>query len=41
MSQPAIEVVSKEDGTMRGLSGEVPENDSDVPFNLQTLRRHL
>ena len=26
---------------MRGLTGEVPENDSDVPFNLQTLRRHL
>ena len=41
MSHAAIEVVSKEDGTMRGLTGEVPENDSDVPFNLQTLRRHL
>ncbi|KAI0753612.1 DNA/RNA polymerase [Fomes fomentarius] len=37
----AIEVVSSEDGTVSEIKGEVLQPEGEVPFNLETLRRHL
>ena len=38
---PEIEVVQAEDGSVSGLAATEPIPEGDVPFNLDTLRRHL
>ncbi|RPD76822.1 DNA/RNA polymerase [Lentinus tigrinus ALCF2SS1-7] len=38
---PEVEVIHQEDGTVSELRPQGPVPDGEVPFNLETLRRHL